>query len=338
VLALRRERLAGVMRARDHIVKLVALAAIAASVMPLGAKVWWGFELASHFRVQYVVLDVVLLVVLAWQRQWLWSGTLAACAAWSFAWVAPYVPFGPGAAAATGPAALSATIELMAANLLYLRAPRRELLELVLEESPDVLVLVEYTPEWSAITEELRGAYPHRIEAPADDAYGIALFSRFPLESGEPIANGGTTAIEARVRTPAGPLTLLGVHLRSPHTPAKGAERNRQLELLAERLAAAKRPVAVIGDFNVTPYSPFYVELLERSGLTDTRRGRTSSSSWPAYLPLLGIPIDHCLVSRDVTIVAHRRLPRFGSDHYPILAELALPAPPAGITNATGSP
>jgi endonuclease/exonuclease/phosphatase (EEP) superfamily protein YafD len=41
-------------------------------------------------------------------------------------------------------------------------------------------------------------------------------------------------------------------------------------------------------------------------------------------LPVLGIPIDHCLVSEEIRVIAHRRLPAFGSDHYPILAELAI--------------
>jgi endonuclease/exonuclease/phosphatase (EEP) superfamily protein YafD len=326
------------MRASEHIVKLIAVAAAIASLMPLGAKLGWGFELASSFRVQYVVLDVVLLAVLAWQRQWLWSAALAVCAAWSVAWVAAYLPFGPTAAAAPSPDALGATITLVAANVLYHRSPTQRLLELVRDESPDVLLLVEYTPEWSAKAGELRAAYPHYLEHPADGAFGIALYSRFPLDSIEPFLLGTTAAIEARVRTPSGLLTLLGVHLRPPTTPRGAADRDRQLSLLAERLAAVERPVAVIGDFNVTPYSPSYVEFLEGTGLTDTRRGRTLSPSWPTYLPVLGIPIDHCLVSRDVKIVAHRGLPRFGSDHYPILAELALPASPPQITNATDSP
>jgi hypothetical protein len=51
-------------------------------------------------------------------------------------------------------------------------------------------------------------------------------------------------------------------------------------------------------------------------------------------LPLVAIPIDHCAVSHEVTIVAHRRLPAFGSDHYPILAELAL-APSRSSVSAT---
>jgi endonuclease/exonuclease/phosphatase (EEP) superfamily protein YafD len=334
------------MSGRDNILKLIAAAAVVAAVMPFGARVWWGFELASHFRVQYVVLDVLLLVGLAWRRQWLWSAALAACAAWSALVVAPYLPFGPGAAAAptaTASTSLAAgpTIKLLSANVFYHNHSTGKLLQIVRDESPDVVLLVEYTPEWSAKVDELRKAYPHRLEGPGTGAYGIALFSRFPVDSIEPFALGMTTAIEAHVRTPSGPLTLIGVHLRSPSAPRRAASRNRQLELLAARLATIKGPVAVMGDFNVTPYSPYYTDFLERTGLTDTRRGRTLSPSWPAYLPVVGIPIDHCVVSRDFRVVAHRGLGGFGSDHYPILVELALPSLPSlpvGITENTSKP
>jgi endonuclease/exonuclease/phosphatase (EEP) superfamily protein YafD len=338
VLELRRERRGDLMRGRDHLLSLIAAAAVIAAVMPLGARVWWGFELASHFRVQYVVLDVLLLVAFAWRRRWLWAGALAACAAWSALVVAPYLPFGPSAAAAPSAAAVGATIKLLSANVFFHNHATGKLLQIVREESPDIVLLVEYTPEWSAKVDELRRAYPHRLEGPGTGAYGIALFSRFPVDSIEPFALGTTTAIEAHVRTPSGPLTLFGVHLRSPSAPRRAASRNRQLELLAARLATVKGSVAVMGDFNVTPYSPYYTDFLERTGLTDTRRGRTLSPSWPAYFPVIGIPIDHCIVSRDLHVVAHRGLGGFGSDHYPILAELALPALPLGITENTSKP
>jgi endonuclease/exonuclease/phosphatase (EEP) superfamily protein YafD len=325
------------MRVGEHILKLIALAAVTASLLPLGAKFWWGFDLTSHFRVQYIVLDVVVLLVLAWQRQWLWSGALALCAAWSLWWVAPYLPLGPTAVAQPS-AGSGATIKLLAANVYFRSRSAQGLLDLVRSESPDVVLLVEYTPAWSASVDELRAAYPYRLEGPGTGAYGIALFSRLPFDSAEPFRLGITTAIEAVVRTPAGPLTVFGVHLRSPTRPRRAALRNRQLDYLTERLASVQGAVAVVGDFNVTPYSPYYTEFLEKTGLTDTRRGRTLSPSWPTYFPILGIPIDHCVVSRDVTIVAHRGLPRFGSDHYAILAELTVPAPPAEIANATESP
>ncbi|HUL80982.1 MAG TPA: endonuclease/exonuclease/phosphatase family protein [Gammaproteobacteria bacterium] len=308
----------------ERFVTYAAAAAAVASLMPLAARLGWAFDLATHFRVQYVVLDALLAVALAAFRMPVRSTLLAGCAVLS-AWpLLPYVAFaGKPAAAVSGP-----TIKLLSANVLYRNHSATRLLEIVRRESPDVVVLIEYTPEWAQMVDELRANYPHRLEGPGSGAFGIALFSRFELESAAPFDLGDTSEIEARVRTPRGALTLFAVHLRSPTTPWRGQMRNRQLDELATRVARASGPVAVIGDFNATPYSPIFSAWLARTGLTDTRRGRTLSPSWPTMLPIVAIPIDHCAVSKDVTIVAHRSLPAFGSDHYPILAELALAPPP----------
>lgn len=310
-------------RRLERFVTYAAAAAVVASLMPLAARLGWAFDLAAHFRVQYVVVDALLAIVLAAQRKVLFAALLAACVALSVRAVLPYVALTKPATPPSGP-----TIKLLSANVLFRNHSAKRLLEIVRRESPDVVVLVEYTPEWAQMVDELRANYPHRIEGPGSGAFGIALFSRLELESGAPFDLGDTSEIEARVLTPRGVLTLFAVHLRSPTTPWRGAMRNRQLDELAARVARATGPIAVIGDFNVTPYSPYFSDWLARTGLTDTRRGRTLSPSWPTMLPIIAIPIDHCAVSTDIAIVAHRSLPAFGSDHYPILAELAL-APPA---------
>jgi endonuclease/exonuclease/phosphatase (EEP) superfamily protein YafD len=309
----------------SRFVTYAAAAAAIASLMPLAARLGWAFDLATHFRVQYVVIDALLAVALAAQRKLVFSALLTACAALS-AWVAlPYVALTSNPAAApAGP-----TIKLLSANVLYRNHSSKRLLEIVRRESPDVVVLIEYTPEWAQMVDELRAAYPHRVEGPGSGAFGIALFSRFELESATPFDLGDVSEIEARLLTPRGALTLFAVHLRSPTTPWRGALRNRQLDGLAQRVERVVGPVAVIGDFNLTPYSPYFSDWLARTRLTDTRRGRTLSPSWPTWLPIAAIPIDHCAVSGDVTIVAHRSLPAFGSDHYPIVAELELAAPPS---------
>ena len=100
---------------------------------------------------------------------------------------------------------------------------------------------------------------------------------------------------------------VIGTHLASPTTPWRAAVRNSQLDSLATRVARVTGPLVVVGDLNITPYSPLFQDWLERTGLTDTRRGRTLSPSWPAHLPIVGVPIDHCAVSRDIVIV---RAPR----------------------------
>jgi endonuclease/exonuclease/phosphatase (EEP) superfamily protein YafD len=316
------------MRWLDRLLALCVAVAVLANLLPLGARWLWTLELTAHFRVQYVVLDVLLLAVFACRRDWLWTGALLAGAAMNAIWIAPYVAVGQRAVAAVSPAASGAPpIEVMAANVFFRNHSARRLLELVREESPDVLLLSEYTHEWAANVDELRRDYPYHVELPEWRADGIALYSRFPFDGAEIFALGTMPAIEARVLTPSGPLTIFGVHLRSPSSPRRAAHRDRQLRLLADRIATRSGPVAVVGDLNITPYSPPYGNFLRRTGFTDTRIGRTLRPSWPTYLPIFGIPIDHCIVSPDVTILAHRTLRRIGSDHYPILAELALPPP-----------
>jgi endonuclease/exonuclease/phosphatase (EEP) superfamily protein YafD len=321
-----------VKRLLDTLVSYGAAAAILASLMPLAARHGWVFDLATHFRVQYVAVDALLVLACALQRKPVRGLALACCAAFS-AWpVLPYVTHGHASAAA---AAGGPTVKLLSANVLFHNHSAARLLEIVRHESPDVVLLLEYTPEWSGMIGELRDAYPHHLELPRRDPFGIALFSRYDLDGLAPFALGDTTGIEAGVRTPSGPLTVIGVHLRAPASPANAAMRNRQLDELAAHVARVNGPLAVMGDFNITQYSPYFQDWLARTGLTDTRRGRTPSPTWPTMLPILLIPIDHCAVSQDVTIVAHRRLPAFGSDHYPILAELALPRPAVPISAET---
>jgi endonuclease/exonuclease/phosphatase (EEP) superfamily protein YafD len=299
-----------------------AAAALIASLLPLAARYGWVFDLATHFRVQYVVVDALLASACVFQRKPIWCLALAACAVFSARPVLPYFTFGHASAATT--TASGPTIKVMSANVLFENHSSTRLLEIVRNESPDVVVLLEYTPEWAQMVGELRASYPHHVEVPARRAFGIALFSRYELDTGTSFMLEDKPAIDARVRTPSGPLEIVGVHLYSPTSPWRAEMRNRQLEELAARLAGVTGPRAVVGDFNITPYSPYFQDWLASTGLTDTRRGRTASPSWPVQLPLIGIPIDHCAVSREITIVAHRTLPAFGSDHYPILAELAL--------------
>jgi endonuclease/exonuclease/phosphatase (EEP) superfamily protein YafD len=314
-------------RRLDRLLTCFAAAALVASLMPLAARYGWAFDIAASFRVQYVVVDVLLALACLLQRKRIWCLALAACAAFS-AWpVLPYVAL-PINAAAAAPVSQH-TIKILSANVLYRNHSAQRLLEIVREESPDIVLLVEYTPEWAAQVGELRAAYPYHLEGPLKNPWGIALFSRFPFDSSKAIPVGPSYGVQASVRTPDGPLMVIGTHLASPMTPSRAATRDSQLDSLATRVGRVTGPIVVVGDLNITPYSPLFQDWLARTDLTDTRRGRTLSPSWPVQLPMLGVPIDHCAVGHGVMIVGHRRLPAFGSDHYPILAELALASPAA---------
>jgi endonuclease/exonuclease/phosphatase (EEP) superfamily protein YafD len=309
----------------DRLLLLAATVMVAVSLLPLGARLGWVLDLTTHFRVQYLAPTVLLLVVALLRRKWGTVAALVAAGAVSAMPVLPYLPPLEGAAAANPP---GARITVAAVNVSFRQFSARRLLEILGETPPDVLLVVELTPHAEEVLAALDTRYPQRFKLPAEGPYGIAIWSRFELESAEPFSLGRIPAIEARVRGPGGVFTVLGVHLSAPTSPRRGEQRNQQLELLAAHSRGIAGPLVVAGDFNITPYSPFYTDWLAASGLTDTRRRRTLSVSWPAVSPILGIPIDHVAVSEEFEILAHRRLPNFDSDHYGVFAELALRAAP----------
>src|SRR5512143_1290092 len=302
---------------------LVTLAGVTATLglLPLGARLWWVLDLTTNFRVQYLCVAGMLLVLVALRRKWLPAAALLVVALLN-AW--PVLPYVPSLATATAAPAAATRLKVLTVNVSFRQFSARRFREIVAEAAPDVLLVVEFTPHAEEVFAELDKLFPQQLKAPAEGPYGIALWSRFPLEHAYTFPLGPVQGVEARVLAPAGAFTLLGVHLSAPTLPRRAEQRNEELAMLAERRAAIAEPVIVAGDFNVTPYSPYYSDWLAATRLTDSRYGRSLSASWPAVLPILGIPIDHVAVSNEFAILSHQRLPAFGSDHWGIMAELAL--------------
>ena len=90
--------------------------------------------------------------------------------------------------------------------------------------------------------------------------------------------------------------------------------------------AASPTPCIVAGDFNATPWSLPFRTLVARSGLVDTALGRGVQATWNARYPAPRIPIDHILAPSGTRVVRRVVGPDIGSDHFPVEAELILPA------------
>jgi hypothetical protein len=60
------------------------------------------------------------------------------------------------------------------------------------------------------------------------------------------------------------------------------------------------------------------------SGLLDPRRGRGMYNTFHASYPFLRWPLDHVFHSKEFTLIDLQRLEPMGSDHFPIMVELAL--------------
>lgn len=298
--------------------RVLALLAIAGLLLPLlshpladtGGAASWLIDLGSHWQWLFLLLLVASSAFLAvLDRRWA-IVLFAAPLPWLTA--SPSAP--PGERAAD-------VLVIASANIQYRNPDTRALVEWLRTEKVDVAVVLEVAPAHVRELEAMAD-YPHRRVVPDDGAFGIAVLSRHPLAEIKVIEAAGIPRIEAVVHLPRGRIRLTALHPMPPLTTEDHFARNRLLRALAAAGAASGEPSILAGDLNATPWSSAFAGLSDR-GL---RRATGLAATWPAAAAgLMGIPIDHVLVTRQWRVVASRTGPDLGSDHLPVLSTLALP-------------
>lgn len=282
---------------------------------------WVPGELASHFPVQWAALGAGL-ALFAFFR----NARRAALAALVLAGLHAAL-IGSWHISAPPPAVAGAleapSLRVLTFNMFGDATDVTALSALLGAEEPDLISLTEVTgSSRTALQGSLAQSHPHMMSTgtkPSD----ITLFSRFPLRNVQTMGSAGVPLVRIEIETRAGPVEVFSLH---PPTPLHGLRmRDRHLELAADQAASAGIPAILMGDFNVTPYSPSFRRLLERSGLVDTGRGRNWEATWLSRFPLFGLPIDHILVSPEITVAERKVMGWLGSDHRPVLAELRVP-------------
>jgi endonuclease/exonuclease/phosphatase (EEP) superfamily protein YafD len=296
--------------------KLLVIAIIG-GVLPLGAGASWVLELSSHFRLQYVALALPLIAAALIRRRRL-LGALLVITTGLNAWpLLPYLPTRD--AAAPGTAFTVLDVNVNARNQAHDRV-----LESIRRSDADFVTLIELSRPLAAKLAALDSIYPFRMEFPADGNFGLAVLSRHPLTEVESVSIGPTVALHVIVELGDRRFHLVAVHPLPPIRSDMAATRNAQLEELAAYVRAIDAPTVVCGDFNLSPYSPYSPRFEAASATLSARRGRGIGISWPTFMPVLGMPIDHCFVTEDFASTRVVRMARIGSDHYPVRFELQL--------------
>lgn len=306
------------------LLEIAMLGTLALSVATLFDEHLYYLELFSHFRLQYLAASILLVAAFAllrWRNYALMAGAAIAINGWLVApWYLP-VDDRPATNAA------DAAIVVMCANVLASNGNGDGLVALVRETGPDLLVVVEVTPAWADALSALDGSYPYRVVEPRSDPHGIALYSKFPLESSAVVSTASIRSpdIVATAVIGGARLGIIATHPAAPIGSSNFAMRNLHLDSLATLAANTPGPLIVVGDLNVTMWSVYYTRLEEKSGLVNARRGIGIVPTWPTFLPPAMIPIDHVLVTPDIGVVDFDTGPRIGSDHLPIVATLVVP-------------
>jgi endonuclease/exonuclease/phosphatase (EEP) superfamily protein YafD len=300
-----------------------------ATLLGYGGRWSWACDLLANFRTHFALLLGFALLMAIEVRQWRIAG-LAALGLVLNVWPMYGAFFGPKA-----PPASNARAVRVAAFNVHIGNGNLPGIAAYLESlAVDVAVLEELPPAAGEKLAALLPRLPYRYVAEREGTWGVVILSRWPLIAPQPATRDGQR-FAARVDVDLGDrkLRLYGAHLHWPVIPDTARVRNAQLRALGRELAECPQACVAIGDFNVTPWSSHFRDVLKHNGVHDCAAGRGLLTTWSASLPaMLRIRIDHCLTAGAVGVAGVRVGESVGSDHFATINDLLIsgpaPAPP----------
>jgi len=318
-----RHRIAPALRVAAHV--LVAVFLLSTAISFAGSWHWYA-DLFAHFRVQYLLGFAVGSILLFCRR--MWTTGVFALLGFGVNGVAILPQLSTTPAHQAAPAS-APKLRCVSFNLLQGNERFDAVEQFVRQCDADVLVFQEVTPELGEILKRTVDIYPTQRIGGRKDSKGYALLTRLPAANlrFEPLPGQKQIgAIAAEIETPAGIFTIFGIHSHKP-TSAKGAISQRAyFDWLAKRsheIRADGRPFIMMGDFNATPWSVPFQAFASQSELLDTSRGVVFGATWSFYLPQR-LTIDHGFVSPEWRLLRREVGPALGSDHRPLILDLAL--------------
>jgi endonuclease/exonuclease/phosphatase (EEP) superfamily protein YafD len=309
---------------------VLGLGCVVVTLLPLSRHEAWWVRAWDFPRLQIVAVSLVVLGALLatgdigdWRYQLL-ALTLLGSIAYHLAVILPYTRLWPVEILPTREPPRSASLSLLVVNVLMSNRRSDRLLALVNEHAPDVVLALETDHWWCERFEQVAPSYPFRVVRPIDTTYGMLLYSRLELVEPELryLIKPEVPSVRTGLRLRSGATVMLyGLH---PEPPAPSEAdtslpRDAELVLVGREVAGADRPTIVAGDLNDVAWSHTSRLFRRISRLLDPRIGRGMFNSFHAEHRLLRWPLDHVFVSDDFLLRAIRRLPGFGSDHFPIL-------------------
>ncbi len=280
----------------------------------------WLFELCSHFRIQFLIVNILLLLLALFKKRFVIAVIAAFSACVNFVEVFNTDSGGFVVSPNVGPSIRALLFNLNSTNY-RLDAVR----EFIKDSNPDVIVILELSETAIRILALQDLGYLYSVEKKfRDDKFGIGLYSKHKVLDSKIMTFGGLVpSIVATIDFDANPTMIVGSHPLPPISPKYYQARNRQLQELGSFIASQDiLSKIVMMDMNTTPWSFVFDDFKTASGLRDSRNGFGIQSTWPTWIPLLWIPIDHVFVSESVKVVSRSVGPFLGSDHYPVIVDL----------------
>lgn len=287
----------------------------------LFAGYWWRFEQASHFRAQYAALLLIGAAAFSFSGQMAGAAIAGLAAALNLALILP----------AYGRLRLSSSEKtsqwrLFLINVEYSNQAYDRVIRAIGDAEADFVAVIEVNHAWKRALEALRDRYPYQEGMAHRGGWGMLLLSRVPFQASRTVGyrQKGIPYVAALVRAKGKSFRIVVTHPFAPVSKSYAQARNHQLAHLAKVVSSFAEPVLLVGDFNLSPWSPYFSRLLKAAGLKDSRHGFGLQPTWPCWNSFLRIPIDHALISPQLTVGRRQVGPPVGSDHLPVVLDFSI--------------
>lgn len=325
---------------------IAVLLLTAMTMLPRSRSSRWWIRVLDFPRFQLLIASLVLLTLLLWFLEPFsaLTATLVAltfgCGIYQGYWILPYTRLSSKEVGWANTDKVGESVRLVCANVLTPNRNAEELIRIIGNCSPDIILTLESDQWWQDKLAQLESAFPHTIQCPLDNLYGMHLYSKFPLIDGQIqyLLDEEFPSIHCKIKLESG--RLVRCHFLHPAPPVPefsddSSQRDAELIVVAKGVATETMPVIVAGDLNDVAWSETTRLFRKISGLLDPRVGRGLINTFHANYWFLRWPLDHLFHSRHFTVADIRRLPKFGSDHFALLTELVL-EPDANSKNEAG--
>jgi endonuclease/exonuclease/phosphatase (EEP) superfamily protein YafD len=312
---------------------LVTLSLVAVALLRLTYHDGTHFLIWLNAFTRYVYLPAYACLAWAvWKHRWILAVANLAVVGLHIALLAPDFirdrRFDSVANSAIADAPAAQTVRIFFANVRAENAEYAALLKEMQDANPDVIVLVEFTPNWhrAYFHSPFFAAYPYG-SGMKNMAMGTAnVFSKLPLKSEEQNWFGGRGLQTFEIPIGSETLHIIGLHAPRPQN-SRGDDYEGFWRRTIPLILNEKGPLVVVGDCNATQFSSVYQQLTaDRLRSAHQDRGRGYATTWPngQYgFPSL-IRIDQALLSPEIECLDIKEGEGRGSDHKPLILDVKI--------------
>lgn len=295
-------------RKRLQIIALLSVIAVALGQL---GEIYWVFDLFSHFTWLYLLGSIIgIFVFKHWIQKTLFFVISLCLIVWS-SWPQILINF-----SVNDNDFPPKSVKLISYNLQFDAYDQHNIAVLKLKDEmlaeDTVLFMSEYTPEYDAIFTSVKSYY--ECGKTEQSPFGLALYSNLSFIHCDVIYPIDNIDLYPYVRAEHEKFIVYGIHPPPPVNSELAGIRDQSLWNISESIRKEEKPVIVMGDMNISPYSLVFYSFINNAKLFEIKNRLI-----PTWLMGM-INIDHILITNPEQVEKENSNLGWwrGSDHRPI--------------------